>query len=128
MIAQKRAIPNGRPTGRPGSFSDRSRVQGTFRKRKCWSRYGVSDIIGNLLILAITVTLFTGVLFFVTSLPGPSEKVYTDFSPPEAARELRQRRLYKHHAQGRGASIQVSTHIYLFVDEVPRPAASPTGT
>lgn len=121
MIAQKRAIPNGRPTGRPGSFSDRSRVQGTFRKRKCWSRYGVSDIIGNLLILAITVTLFTGVLFFVTSLPGPSEKVYTDFSPSLKLLGNSGNDAYINITHKGGEPLyKYRTHIYLFVDEVPQ--------
>jgi len=42
-------------------------------------RSGVSDIIGNLLILAITVTLFSSVLFYVNNLPGPEENTYADF-------------------------------------------------
>ncbi|MFA5313503.1 MAG: FG-GAP-like repeat-containing protein, partial [Methanomassiliicoccales archaeon] len=41
---------------------------------------GVSDIIGNLLILAMTVVLFSSVLFYVNSMPGPDNETYADFS------------------------------------------------
>ena len=44
------------------------------------SRSGVSEIIGNLLILAITVSLFSGVLFFVTNMPAPQDQTLSDFS------------------------------------------------
>lgn len=72
----------GRHSGRSGSSSvSGSRAsRPSFHKRKEWSRLGVSEIIGNLLILAITVTLFTGILYFVSSMPGPQEKVYGDFA------------------------------------------------
>jgi len=48
-------------------------------KRKHWKREGVSEIIGNLLILGITVTLFSSIMIFVSSMPPPSEEVYSDF-------------------------------------------------
>ena len=44
------------------------------------SRSGVSEIIGNLLILAITVSLFSGVLFFVSNMPAPQDSTFGDFS------------------------------------------------
>ena len=44
------------------------------------SKSGVSEIIGNLLILAITVSLFSGVLFFVTNMPAPQDQTLSDFS------------------------------------------------
>jgi hypothetical protein len=101
-------------------MSDRSRSNGTFPKRKSWSRYGVSDIIGNLLILAITVTLFTGILFFVTSLPGPSEKVYTDFSPSLKLMGNSGNDAYINITHKGGEALyDYRTDIYLFVDEVP---------
>ena len=53
-------------------------------KKRCpsrrWDRRGVSEIIANLLILGITVTLFSSVLMFVTQMPAPKQEVYTDFS------------------------------------------------
>jgi hypothetical protein len=65
---------------RSNRSEERTSSSGTVSKRKDWSRRGVSDVIGNLLILAITVTLFSSIFWFVSSMPGPSEKVYTDFS------------------------------------------------
>jgi len=52
-----------------------------FNKKLSKSRSGVSDIIGNLLILAITVSLFSTVLFFVTSMPAPAQATFTDMDP-----------------------------------------------
>jgi len=49
-----------------------------FNKRMGRSRSGVSDIIGNLLILAITVTLFSSIMFYVTSMPEPAQATFTD--------------------------------------------------
>lgn len=50
------------------------------RPSRRWDRRGVSEIIANLLILGITVTLFSSVLMFVTQMPAPKQEVYTDFS------------------------------------------------
>ena len=50
------------------------------RPSRRWDRHGVSEIIANLLILGITVTLFSSVLMFVTQMPAPKQEVYTDFS------------------------------------------------
>ena len=50
------------------------------RPSRRWDRRGVSEIIANLLILGITVTLFSSVLMFVTQMPPPKQEVYTDFS------------------------------------------------
>ncbi|KQM12634.1 hypothetical protein AOA80_01020 [Methanomassiliicoccales archaeon RumEn M1] len=51
-----------------------------IKRRKTWkSRNAVSEIIGNMLILAITVIMFSGIFVFVASMDGPAEKVYTDF-------------------------------------------------
>ncbi|QLH74867.1 MAG: type IV pilin N-terminal domain-containing protein [Methanomassiliicoccales archaeon] len=44
------------------------------------SKSAVSDIIGNLLILGITVVLFSSVLISVMNLPGPQKQTYADFS------------------------------------------------
>ncbi len=43
-------------------------------------RQGVSDIIGTILILAITVTLFSSIFFFVSTLPGPPAQSNSQFS------------------------------------------------
>ncbi len=52
----------------------------TRRVRWHHPRKGVSDIIGNLLIIAITVTLFTALFFFVTSIPAPPAQSTSQFS------------------------------------------------
>lgn len=52
-----------------------------FNKRIGRSRSGVSDIIGNLLILAITVTLFSSIMFYVANMPEPAQATFTDLEP-----------------------------------------------
>lgn len=52
-----------------------------FNKRNGRSRSGVSDIIGNLLILAITVTLFSSIMFYVANMPEPAQATFTDLEP-----------------------------------------------
>ena len=50
-------------------------------KRKAWSNEsGVSDIIGNILILMITVVLFTSIMMFVNQMPVPEITTKADFS------------------------------------------------
>ncbi|HUL38910.1 MAG TPA: type IV pilin N-terminal domain-containing protein, partial [Methanomassiliicoccales archaeon] len=48
-----------------------------FRKDK----KGVSEVIANILILGITVTLFSSIMVFVANMPQPHENAYADFSP-----------------------------------------------
>ncbi|HVO77772.1 MAG TPA: type IV pilin, partial [Methanomassiliicoccales archaeon] len=52
----------------------------SIRKKVKWSRKGVSEIIGNILILGITVTLFSSIMVFVANMPPPQENAYADFS------------------------------------------------
>lgn len=40
---------------------------------------GVSEIIGDILILGITVVLFTSIFFYVSAIPTPSSQTYADF-------------------------------------------------
>ena len=51
-----------------------------LKRRAKWSRRGVSEIIANILILGITVTLFSSIMFYVASMPAPQENAYADFS------------------------------------------------
>ncbi|MGC8724985.1 MAG: type IV pilin [Thermoplasmata archaeon] len=44
------------------------------------SKRGVSDIIGNILILSITVTLFSTLFYWVGTLPAPTPSVSTQFT------------------------------------------------
>lgn len=50
------------------------------RKRKGWKTEGVSEIVGNILILMITVVLFTGIIAFVQNMPVPQQTTKADFS------------------------------------------------
>ena len=57
--------------------------KGRTGSRRAWvrkGRRGVSDIIGTILILAITVTLFSSIFFFVNSLPGPAAQSPSQFT------------------------------------------------
>lgn len=49
--------------------------------RKIWNEEGVSEILGDVLILGLTITLFTGVFIMVYTFPTPDEGVYADFEP-----------------------------------------------
>jgi len=51
-----------------------------LRKKKTWSEFGVSEIIGNILILMITVTLFSGIMAFVQQMPVPEQATKADFA------------------------------------------------
>lgn len=109
---------NGRVTVRPGSSSINAVRSRLLRKRKAWSRTGVSDIIGNLLILAITVILFSSILLFVSSMPGPSEKVYSDFSSSLSTPDDHCWVNITH--KGGEVLEDYKTAIYLFVDNTPK--------
>lgn len=51
------------------------------RKRKEWrDEGGVSEVIGNILILMITVILFTSIIAFVQQMPVPQQTTKADFS------------------------------------------------
>jgi len=46
-----------------------------LRKRKSWvDSSGVSEIIGNILILMITVVLFSTIMVFVNQIPMPEQR------------------------------------------------------
>ena len=81
------------------------------------SRYGVSEIIGNLLILAITVTMFSSVLFFVINMPPPQDQTISDFSVQTAVSGTS---FYINITHGGGQTLNGSaTNIYLFQNDVP---------
>ena len=47
----------------------------TVRKEK-----GVSEVVGNLLILSITVMLFSSIYIFVNNMPQPNPQTYGEFT------------------------------------------------
>jgi hypothetical protein len=48
-------------------------------KRKDWNDVGVSEVIGTILILGMTVTLFSAVLIWVYTIPTPTPSIKVDF-------------------------------------------------
>ena len=84
-----------------------------FRKGKS----AVSEIIGNLLILAITVTLFSSVMLFVINMPAPQDQLISDFS---AQTGVSGTNLYINITNKGGQTLtDSSTNIYLFENGVP---------
>lgn len=45
-----------------------------------WQRRGVSDVVGTILLLALTVTLFSSIFFFVSTFPSPAPQPVNQFS------------------------------------------------
>jgi FlaG/FlaF family flagellin (archaellin) len=76
----------------------------------------VSEIIGNLLVLAITVTMFSGVLVFVMNMPPPQDRTISDFN---AQTGVSGTSLYVNitHEEGQPLS-DSSTNIYVFKNDV----------
>jgi hypothetical protein len=54
---------------------------GKFKRKLRNSKKGVSEIIANILILAITVTLFSSIMIYVGQMPSPQKNAYADFTP-----------------------------------------------
>ena len=52
-----------------------------FTRKLRNSKKGVSEIIGNILILGITVTLFSSIMVYVSMMPEPQENAYADLTP-----------------------------------------------
>ncbi|MCQ5375808.1 MAG: type IV pilin N-terminal domain-containing protein, partial [Methanomassiliicoccales archaeon] len=50
-----------------------------LKKKLRKAKEAVSEIIANILVLAITVTLFSSIMWYVGTMPAPTEQVYGDF-------------------------------------------------
>jgi len=82
--------------------------------RKC--RRAVSDVIGNLLILAITVTLFSSIMYYVASMPEPQDNTFADISYELSEVSGGVRWIYLTHEGGQPL-YNSSTNVYIFTDE-----------
>ena len=50
--------------------------------RRMWNdEKGISEILGDVLILSLTITLFAGLFLIIYTLPTPEEDVYAEFDP-----------------------------------------------
>lgn len=96
---------------------------GNYNRKLRKNKKGVSEIIGNILILGITVTLFSSIMVFVASMPPPQENAYADFSPnvrylgPTSSPTQIEVNLT--HKGGQELK-SFTTAIYLFVDNNPQ--------
>jgi len=52
-----------------------------LRKKVVWDEHGITEILADILILAMTVVLFAIIFAFVYTLPAPNEATYADFEP-----------------------------------------------
>lgn len=84
-----------------------------FNKQLRRTRNAVSDIIGNLLILAITVTLFSSIMFYVATIPSPEEQTYAEITYDLGEVVDSSRWIYLTHKGGQEL-INGSTNIYIF--------------
>jgi hypothetical protein len=84
-----------------------------FKKQLRRCRRAVSDIIGNLLILAITVTLFSSIMFYVATIPSPEEQTYAEVTYDLGDVVDGSRWIYLTHKGGQEL-INGSTNIYIF--------------
>ncbi len=50
------------------------------KRRVMWDRGGVSEVIGTILTLSITVVLFSSIIAMVNQFPAPGDNVFTDFT------------------------------------------------
>jgi FlaG/FlaF family flagellin (archaellin) len=106
------------------------------RPRLARNRHGVSEIIGNILILAITVTLFSSIMYFVTSMPQPHENAYADLKAQVGTNQLTHTDWVNITHNGGQELKGITVKIYLFVNNVPRtlnisdsnPSIGPTWT
>src|SRR2546426_7497130 len=51
-----------------------------MHRKKAWSQSGVSEVIGTILILLMTVILFSTVIVWVTSIPTPQATIRLDMN------------------------------------------------
>jgi FlaG/FlaF family flagellin (archaellin) len=84
-----------------------------FKKQLRRCRKAVSEIIGNLLILAITVTLFSSIMFYVATIPSPQEQTYAEMTYDLGNVVDSSRWIYLTHKGGQEL-INGSTNIYIF--------------
>ena len=87
-----------------------------------WKRQGdgaVSEIVGNLLILVITVALFSVVLTFVYSIPGPEATITADIVPMLERTSAVDGTLHLQHTGGEPLK-EGETYILVSIDDTPQ--------
>jgi hypothetical protein len=87
-----------------------------------WKRRGddaVSEVVGNLLILVITVALFSVVLAFVYQIPGPEAAIQADIVPMLERTSAVDGTLYLQHTGGEPLR-EGETFILVSIDDTPQ--------
>ena len=51
-----------------------------INRKVLWDHGGVSEVIGTILTLSITVVLFSSIILMVDEFPAPGDNVYSDFT------------------------------------------------
>ncbi len=93
-----------------------------IEKRKKWNSGGVSDIIGNILVLGITVVLFSTIFVFVGQMPTPNNATYVDFAVEMEANKTTGFYTILNMTHVGGEELKdFSTNIYLTVDGTTTP-------
>src|SRR6267142_193672 len=98
----------------------RSRVgfAGCLRKR----RRGVSEVVGSVMLLLMTVGVFSGIILFVNSIQGPGNQTFVDLIPSIDRFDANNGRVKITHAGGQplaadttAIAIQVNSTRYIFM-------------
>ena len=87
-----------------------------------WKKEGdaaVSEVVGNLLILVITVALFSVVLGFVYQIPGPEATIQADVVPMLERTSAVDGTLYLQHTGGEPLR-EGETYILISIDDTPQ--------
>jgi len=87
-----------------------------------WKKEGdaaVSEVVGNLLILVITVALFSVVLGFVYQIPGPESTIQADVVPMLERTSAVDGTLYLQHTGGEPLR-EGETYILISIDDTPQ--------
>ena len=88
-------------------------------KRKSWhDESGVSEIIGNILILMMTVALFSGIMMFVNQMPVPEATTKVDFAASLTYEDLGSTALLTVTHIGGATMTAADTVILVSVDDV----------
>jgi hypothetical protein len=87
-----------------------------------WNKKGddaVSEVVGNLLILVITVALFSVVLGFVYQIPGPEATIQADIVPMLERTSAVDGTLYLQHTGGEPLR-EGETYVLISIDDTPQ--------
>ena len=90
-----------------------------IHKRKRWENSGAAEIIGNILILGITVVLFSTLISFVGMMPTPEQNTYTAFSTSFGGYDSTGSPSYLNITPTGGDELEVAyTSVYVYVNGV----------